>query len=227
MTRFHLPLRSARRSAAGFTLLELLVIMAIIVVVSTLAFRGFHEALVRSKLLGDTAAIANSLQRARAAALRHGRMVVAEVDATNQELVFFYNVDQTGDNLVRNLPDDEDVFPPISLSQGRQPGSTVYFWSHPDATPDPDNAMDGFTDRGDKKVVVIERDGSIRDLGGIRIAMGPLNWSSVEQVNFMEVRVVTAGTGKTQLRKFIPEAAVGDPLYQPKISTSSGTNWRF
>lgn len=221
MTRFHLPSRSSRRSAAGFTLLELLVIMAILLIVSALAYRGFREVLVRSKLLGDTAAIANSLQRARAAALRHGKQVIAEVDGVNQELDFFYNEDES--TLARDAG-DEDVFPPISLSEGSRPGSTVYFWSYPDTTPDPANAMDGFTDRAGQKVLVIERDGSIRDLGGIRIAMGKLGWSSPEQVNFMEVRVVTTGTGKTQLRKLIPGEAVP---YQPKMSTPDGTNWRF
>ncbi len=226
MTRFHFPSRNARRTAAGFTLLELLVVLAVILIVSVLAFRGFREVFIRGKLVGDTVAIANSLQRARAAALRHGTMVVGEIDGTAQELVFFFNEDQTGDNLVQNDPDDENVFPPLTLSQGRQTGSTVYFWSHPDTTPDAAKAMDGFTQRTSdgKRVLVIERDGSIRDLGGIRIAMGQHNWTDAAQVNFMEVRVVTTGTGKTQLRKFIPGEAVP---YQPKFSTSDGTNWEF
>lgn len=217
---------TAANRAAGFTLLELLVVLAVVGMLATLGYLGFEMMMVRTRLHGDAVGIANALQRARALAVRHGAIVVAQPSAAApDELEFFFddNDNQTWD------AGEEEAQPPCTLTLTKNPQASVHFWSATTDDPDPTAAMDGLTARaGLPAVVVIELDGSVRDTGGIRIGMGPFPRSVPEasdfERNFMEVRIVTAATGRTELRKFIPGE---DPPYQPRMRTADGTNWKF
>lgn len=225
----HLRPQSPRRlpsSAAGFTFLELLVVMAVILVVAALTLSNFGMTMKRVKLHGDATAIANTIQRARSIAVRRSKTLVMEIDPTSLELVFFFDEDEP-ENLTYEPAIDEVAMPALSLSKGRQAGTSVRFWSRVDDTsPDAENAMNDFTSRAGKwPALVIERDGSIRDLGGVRIGLGPDPSSDLFDGNFMEVRVVTAATGRTELRKLIPGQT---PPYEIKKETADGSpNWKF
>lgn len=220
-----------RDSRQGFTLLELLVILAIVMVVATLGYVGFEQMMVRTRLQGDAVGISNALQRARALAVRRSAIVVAEVNfGPTDELVFYYDDD---DDQTWDLADEEEAQPPLKLTSTGRPETSVYFWAADSDAPDPVAAMDGLTTRaGTSAVVVIEADGSVRDTGGIRIGMGP--WPRVGiakeddfQRNFMEVRIVIGATGRTELRKFIPDYG-SDPEYQPRLTSADGSpNWKF
>lgn len=223
--------RSHRREARGFTLLELLVVMAAIMLVATLGYVGFQQMMVRTRLQGDAVAISNALQRARSQAVRYSTAVVAVATDDPTDMFEFY-FDLNGD-LIRD-PGEDDALPPVRLTYTGRPETTVYFWSADSDNPELVPAMDGLTGRGggESSVVVIEADGSVRDVGGIRIGMGPLNRTVAAkddyERNFMEVRIVTTATGRTELRKFIPGDIGSDPPYQPRMTSADGSpNWKF
>jgi prepilin-type N-terminal cleavage/methylation domain-containing protein len=225
-TRWPIFPRHRQPLAAGFTFIEVLVVMAVILVLGALAVANFGVTLKRAKLQGDATAIANSIQRARSVAVRRSRTVVVEIDSAALDLTFFFDQSEP-ENLTFEAGTDELAMPSLQLSPGNQPASSVRFWSRDDdSSPDPANAMHDFTSRpgDDWPVLVIEPDGSIRDLGGIRIGMGPDPSADLYDGNFMEVAVVTAATGRTELRKLIPNKT---PPYEPRKQTPDGPNWKF
>lgn len=207
--------------------------MAVILVLAALAVANFETTLKRAKLQGDAVAISNTIQRARALAIRHSKTLVAEIDPTSLELSFFFDeeTDSTKpEYLVYNAGIDEIAMPSLALSKGNNPATSVRFWSRiDDASPDPKNAMDKFTSRtGEWPALVIDPDGSIRDLGGIRFGMGPdPSDPNMYDGNFMEVRVVTAATGRTEIRKLIPGKTPPSEAYEPRTQTADGPNWKF
>lgn len=217
-------------SAAGFTFFELLVMMAIILVIAAVAMANFGVTLKRAKLQGDATVISNAIQRARAVAIRRSKTMVVEIEPTSLELFFFFDEEDDPTEpgyLVYDVGVDEIAMPSIFLTEGRTPASSVRFWSPiDDASPDAENAMADFTSRsGLWPALVIDSDGSIRDLGGIRIGMGSDPTSApYTDGNFMEVRVVTAATGRTEIRKLVP---FKDPPYEPRQQTPNGPNWKF
>lgn len=220
------PKRRFLRST-GYTLLELMVVMTVAVLVATMGYMGFEQMMVRTRLQGDAVGISNALQRARALAVRHSSIVVAQPTTTpSDELEFFFD---DNDNQIWDAG-EEEAQPALTLTAARRPEGSVYFWSVDTDTPDSAAAMDGLTVRaGLPSVVVIEMDGSVRDTGGIRLGMGPIPRNEAPATdfehNFMEVRIVTAATGRTELRKFIPG---DDPPYQPKMKLPDGSpNWKF
>lgn len=228
------------RSATGFSLVELLVALAVVMVVAGVVVSNFKGQMTRMRLEGDAVAISNTVQRARAQALRYSTAVVGEINPTRtNELRFFFDVD---DDLQLTAEDQKPCdadppelicppIPPLELSAGKQPEAGVFFWPADKTSPDPANAFDDLTSRttaGLWPALVIEPNGSVRDLGGIRVGMGRFPTSNPYDANWMEVRVVTLASGRTEVRKFIPGAIKPASGYQVKMKVvGEGTNWKF
>ncbi|MBX2838168.1 MAG: GspH/FimT family pseudopilin [Gammaproteobacteria bacterium] len=69
------------RGAAGFTLLELVIVLAIAAVLSSVAMPSFQEAMMNAKRNSEVSSLVGSLQRARSEAIkRSGRVAVCARD---------------------------------------------------------------------------------------------------------------------------------------------------
>lgn len=195
-------------SRRGFTLLEALVVVAIVVIIAALGFPALQLMLVRSKLTGSAREISIQLGSARVAAMRLGRNVVVRPEYGVQALVSF--VDENGD-FVHDDGEDELATLPVPGSGGNR---GVYLMG-PDGIAGtalaPAQSVEGLTQVAGEnvRVVVFQPDGSVRQPGGIRISDGK------NPANVFEVRIDPPATARVELLKFVhgdvdglnPEAA--------------------
>ncbi|TGE01038.1 GspH/FimT family pseudopilin [Methylobacterium nonmethylotrophicum] len=73
MTRPRLPHRGTRRTSAGFTLIEMLVVLAVLAVSAALVPLAVGPVRERNLLARSSASLADLIARARATAIRDGR----------------------------------------------------------------------------------------------------------------------------------------------------------
>lgn len=71
----HPKARTAQRRASGFTLLEVLVVVAIVGILSAYAVPNFMQSMNRASVTAQTSAFASAIRVARTEAIRRGRMV--------------------------------------------------------------------------------------------------------------------------------------------------------
>lgn len=197
-----LPVRHQRPSnprRAGFTLTELLVIMALIAIVATLAGPNLLRLVQRSKLQGMVQQTAALVRLARAEAIRQNVPTVVRADLAGGFVVAFADVHGT------NLTDPPDrIFNPIAgqplrttdYELGRYSLPARVLFRAPAADPLP---VDGFTTVGVEQVAVFEPDGSIVRIGAFRLADA--------YDNFLEIRIEPQATGRVQIRKWSADDA--------------------
>jgi prepilin-type N-terminal cleavage/methylation domain-containing protein len=195
------PSPSTTPRSAGFTMLEMLVVMAIIVLLAAFGFPALQLMFTRSKLQGSAREIAVHLGQSRVTAMRLGRNVIVKPVFDEKRLVSFVDdnenfVQDAGERLVASLP--------IPGSGGDQslhmmgPNGVV------GTEEDPAEALSGLStipsgdpDIPDQHVAVFEPDGSVRDAGGFRISDGK------SPANVFEVRIDPAATARVEILKFV------------------------
>jgi prepilin-type N-terminal cleavage/methylation domain-containing protein len=186
-----------KKGQAGFTLLELLIILAVFAVVLGMGWPALHRMIIRSKLQGFTNNLSITLGRARFEAIRSGegegagRTVVVAITATE---VFGY-IDA---NLADFSAGSDLIYNPPAAPRPRQDDTTLVRFPMPvglrlEAPPTQD-AIKDFTVGPGGRVAVFEPDGSIRDTGAFRITDG--------RGNFLEIVVEPAATARVRLRKW-------------------------
>lgn len=72
------PDQAASRHHSGFTLVELLIVVALIGVVAAVAVPNFRQMVESNRVSAGTNSIVSALNYARSEALRHGRLVVVD-----------------------------------------------------------------------------------------------------------------------------------------------------
>lgn len=172
--------RSAQtdRRAAGFTLLEVLITLAVLGVVLTLSVPGLLALRERRALQGNGEQVKAFLQRARYQAI--DRNVSQQVAADLSAGLLFIDADEDG------------ALDAAERSNGvYQIANTVRFGG-PAADAD---AVTGFTTVSGRTVALFRPDGSLADPGAIRLR-------DVEGDDFLEVRVIAPATGLARLRKW-------------------------
>lgn len=190
----------------GFTLLEMLVIVAILGVIMLIGLPTLFELVQRSKMEGTVQGVSNLMRLARLEAIKQGAPVVVRLDLDNGFVSAFVDRD---DNQRLNptagakpRATDHEISR-VALANG------VSFWGVPDpatpttpagaadANPKGPNVVSGFTDDpvggGLPNLAVFEANGSIRDPGGFEFGD--------RDGNFIEVRADTRATGRITLWK--------------------------
>lgn len=183
----HTP-RSAR---AGFTLVELLIVLAIAILIIALGVPNLLDLIARQRLEGQARDLAALAHRARQEALVRGMPAVLEVDGSS----FRAFVDLHGATLT--APPDGLFNPqPGAPLQGtdfvigdRQLDARLAL-----AGPGSQAGVDGFTVVDGQRKAVFEPDGSIRATGAIRIAD--------HRGNYLELRAEPRATGRVGLYKW-------------------------
>lgn len=174
--------RSPNRFGAcrrGFTLVELIVTLAIVAVMLLITVPGFLHIEQRRKLEGTAEQTAALLRKARYDAIRLSRPVEVALNVSQRVLFIDRDGDQTFDP-------EETLAGSVPLPRGVEPGGPVG-----DADP-----VDGFSDLGGAlRVAVLEPTGRLRsDGGGFRL--------HDQRDNFLEIRVSDPATASVVLRKW-------------------------
>lgn len=205
----------------GFTMIEALLAVAIIVVVASLGLPALERMLVRSKLQGSAREISIHLNSARITAMRLGRNVVVLPEYGTQALVSFVDEDE---NEALDAGEQEIARLAIPGSGGTR---GIYLMG-PDGVEGtaaaPAQSVDGLTQVGASNVraVVFQPDGSVADPGGLRIS------DAKSPGNVFEVRIDPAATARVEILKFTHGDVDGlDPLGSPPGSwyPQGGNAW--
>jgi len=178
------------RGQRGFTLIEMLVVLALMAVLMFLSAPAIYNAIRQSKLRGITQEVTTLMRQARLDAIKSSAQAVVKIvpaDATNPVPSVQAFSDRNADGL---LSAGEPVLATFPLPKG------VTFMA-PDLTVDA-NSVSGFSsDPGGgslPKVVLFQRDGSVSAVGAFRFAD--------QNQNFMEVRVEPAATARIEVHKW-------------------------
>lgn len=181
----------------GFTLVELLVIIAIVMILATFSWPALHKMIVRSKLQGFATEVSSAMNRARLEAVKRSVPAVVRLDFATDEVVVFVDVDGNG-----------AFDPDASRAQGladfellRRPRPPRVLFAGPLNGEEGTDTVDGFTanpeDGSLPRQVVFNPDGSVADVGGFRFAD--------TRGNVLEVRVDPQATARIELRKWDPD----------------------
>jgi prepilin-type N-terminal cleavage/methylation domain-containing protein len=178
-------MRHSRRAAAGFTLLELLVTIAILFTAATIGFPALLRTLARFKLEGSARETAVLMQLARFEAIRHNTQAVVTQDFAARQVVAFADLDSND-----VLSAGDRVLARHTLSRG------IEFYGPDDVLGgEPVNASWNFPESGAKEgIAVFTASGAADIRGALRVADG--------RGNYLEARVDPAATGRVTVRKY-------------------------
>ncbi len=182
-------MRQRHRNAAGYTLLEVFVVLAIIGLVSSLAFPALQQFIHRNKILGIARSAGMLMREARYEAIKRGVPCLVRADGATGEVIAFADVD--GD-LTFNPDPLETTFRATDYELRRYALPSGIAFDGPLAQP----PVFGFTGIPGLpwNAAVFQTDGSIRTLGGIRFGD--------QRGNYLEVRVEPAATARVWVRKW-------------------------
>ena len=202
---------------SGFTMLEILVVLVIMVTLGILLVPEFTNSLERAKLRGITSETTVLMRLARLDAIKHSRAAIVVIQPAGTE----------GDNPDRviacpdpnnNLTCDADE---RHLGEYNLPVGVLFRDEVGDTGKD---SVDGFTPAGgaDANVAVFERDGSVRTVGSFRFgdACGRAN-------NVLEVRAEPAATAKIEVRKWRPSPSRWEANGDGNPNSTGGAAWEW
>ena len=187
-------MRPVQSRQGGFTLLEIMVVVAVVGIVALMGLPALQNMILRSKHEGAARRISMLIHQAKMEAVKQSVSTVVAIDPTADSVSAFADVNADGD--FKFDPDssadyrttDYRIGATFSLPAG------VSFAAH-DGTSDA-KVADGFLDVpwSGTNVAVFDSDGSVRVLGAFRT--GDL------EGNFLEVRVEPQATARVEVRKW-------------------------
>jgi prepilin-type N-terminal cleavage/methylation domain-containing protein len=174
-------------SQAGFTLIESLVVVAVIGILVLISAPALMKMMNRFKLTGTSREVMSLMQAARLESIKMNAPAQVNYDAASNSFIAFVDLDR--DNLLASPPD--------RLLPGRVPvPRKVDFWGPGDAVANGENAIDGWDDVPSRLGPVFSPDGSVDRVGAFRLKDA--------NNNFIEVRVETPAAGRMAMRKYFP-----------------------
>jgi prepilin-type N-terminal cleavage/methylation domain-containing protein len=176
---------------AGFTLLELLIVLALMAIIAGLGIPNLFRMIARQKLITAARQASQSMQLARADAVKHSRVSGVAFLYASSEIVTFAD---TNNNMIFDAGTDPE------LGRWHLP-TGIAFHGPTDANPGEANAMVGLTNEtaGVGGEAYFRSDGSAVAAGAIRFRD--------ERGNFLEDRIDPPATGRITVRKY----RSGDP----------------
>jgi prepilin-type N-terminal cleavage/methylation domain-containing protein len=162
----------ARRRTAGFTLIEILVVLLLMGLLLTFLLPSFLKAIQRQKLLSAAQQTAIVLRMARLQAIKAAGNTVVQIDTTKGTVTAF-----SDPNNNQTLDAGESMLGRVDLPKG------VTFM-----------AVDGFTSPPNPAVAIFSSNGSVAAPGAFRVQN-----TAGDQI---EARVLTATSGRVVLQKY-------------------------
>ncbi len=203
--------------------------MLILAIAALIGLPALQQAILRSKVNGFSREAAILIQQARQEAIKHSVPVVVEFDQTTQELFAFADVAPAGtDPDLTYTPNESATFRTADWSIGRwqlpggnSPSASIRFAAPNGST----EVLDGFTTVDDRQVLVLNPNGSARDIGGFRFGdfRSPGDPATGTCGNCFEIRVEPAATARVQVLKYdhVKEK------YYPKGRGADGPLWKW
>ncbi|MEO7794599.1 MAG: GspH/FimT family pseudopilin [Thermoanaerobaculia bacterium] len=181
-------MRSARRPTlkrqSGFTLIETLVVLAVVGILVLITVPAFLGMLNRYKLTGTSREVVSLLQAARMEAIKFNAPSQVNYDSTSNTFIAFVDLDR--DNAL-------SASDRILAGNVRIPAK-VEFWGPGDGAANGVNAIDGWDDAPARLGPIFSPDGSADRVGAFRF--------KDTSNNFLEVRIETPATGRIAMRKY-------------------------
>ena len=197
----------SRHRAGGFTILELLVVIALIGIVSTIGFPALMNTLRRAQVTGAAKDVANAIRVARLEAIKRSRPVGAQAQIDSNEVHVFEDLDGNG---VLDAGEQFNTFPLRAAIQ---------FWA-PDEAPGGSGVVVGFNETlpdgsedATKGWVLFASDGSANETGAFRIGDG--------HGNHFEIRVDPRASARVTILKWDPVET------EFEVQGEGGESWEF
>jgi len=181
------------RTRSGFTLVETLLILAVLAIVTTMGIPSLLQQIHKGRLLAYGRELSLLMQRSRYESIRQHVGIIARLDLSTREVIAFADLDGV------NAGDPPDgIYNPITgavhrstdyeVGRATLPGTLSF------AAPTAFLVVEGFTTINSEQVAQFTFDGSVTDTGAFRFAdsLG----------NFLEVQISPAATGKVTLQKY-------------------------
>ena len=176
-----------RRRDSGFTLLEILVVLVVLLIAAAILVPAVQKVLQRGKVEGFVRETGVSMQRVRSEAIKHGAPGIVEIDPAAAEVLLYIDIE--GDGQFSPAPGANPGTTDVLVSRYVLPPAIVL------ASPDGQPPVVGFSDSGGLlNHAVFLPDGSIEETGAFRFSDG--------NRNFFELAVEPRATARIQIRKW-------------------------
>lgn len=172
--------RQRKSARCGFTLLELMVVLALVSMIVLFGYPALDKLINRSRLLGVATEATNGLRLARYQAIKHSRPTIYSIDPATRQILSW--VDDNDDGL---LDAGEQILTRTSLQAG------LYIGKPATATGGAIDGFDGTT------MARFNPDGSVDAVGAYRLCDHPNN-----PRNFLEVAVRPRSVARIEIKKW-------------------------
>ncbi len=224
--------RGPRSRSDGFTLVEVLVVLALLATVLTLGIPALHNLILRSRTEGFARDLSMTLQRARLESIKKNRPAAVAVDPATNDVVAFLDADADG----KYDPDSGN--PPATLDYEivRLPLPSWVTWQDPGGKVG-DESIYGLTKveigGGDHKAAIFRPDGSITDPGNDPDAFenSVLNAFAFRiadaRQNYLEVQIAPPATAKIQILKYQDTGSGSEWLSTGDLTNPDTKRWEW
>lgn len=178
--------QESRVRERGFTLIEILVVTAILLMVTLMAAPYLATQIQRSKLIGAANQAVGVMRMARMDAIKNSQCAMVVIDPALGQMEAYSDRDA---NCMPSAPD-------VRISQMVLPKNVTFTAPNGQAGVD---SVKRFTDWAGTKIAVFESNGSIRRTGAFRFQARELGGRTA---NWLEVNVAPEATARIELRKW-------------------------